>query len=315
MLGNIESGLPYLFPLSLGATFGQAYQYAAFLSPMTLLGDPTLRLRQPPEALPRLQLGQTELDFGEMPVVTMTEGAMPLVAASDEASLEIMEANAGQAPLRFSPIPSFVHFLHDGQWDSNVGDPVTFMLPGEIPAGESQELVVGFNPTAAGDYTGLAAFYTNDPDNTLVVIPFSGSGKAEGDAFDAPGAALPPDGQTIDTPEGAGGECVSAAGIVALEGPESVRPGEPALITLYLSPSADLVRAKAHFILPEGLDLADGEVEWTGALAATDAFARAISVRARHPGEFTILGSLEGELSNGSAVSDCMALQLVVQGE
>jgi hypothetical protein len=315
VLGNIESGLPYLFPLSLGATFGQAYQYGAFLSPMTLLGDPTLQLRQPREARPRLQLEQTELEFGEIPVATMTDGAMPLVAASDEASLRITATNAGQAPLRFSPIPSFVHFLHDGQWDSNVGDPITAMLPGEIPAGESQELTFGFNPTAAGSYTGFAAFYTNDPDNTLVVIPFSGSGKGEGDAANESGAALAPDGQAVEPPEGSGGGCESSTGMVALEGPASVRPGEPASITLYLSPLADLEEATAYFVLPDGLDLADGEVEWTGALAATEAFARAISIRARHPGQFTITGNLEGQLSDGTTVFDCAALQLAVSGE
>ena len=302
VLGNIESGIPFLFPLSLGATFGEAYQYANFLSSMALLGDPTLRIRQPLTTFPILQLQQTELDFGEVPLTTAQDGALPLGAQAGAGNVEIEAFNTGQAPLVFSPIPSFVHSLRDEQWENRANNPVSFTFPDRIAPGESAALVFSFNPTQVGEYTGFVAFYTNDPHHTLVVISFRGTSRDQSDSADSsPNTTIPIR------------ECTSTSNVLALNGPDRLHPGELVDLSMFVSPSLDFQQVNVRFVLPDGIELVEGEVDWTGTLLASDSLERKIVVLAPHPGDYLITGLFEGLTTDGTRVSDCRTLLLIVQ--
>ena len=175
VLGNIESGASSLFPLSLGATFGEAYKYANYLSSMTLLGDPTLRMRERPELTPKLLLEKTEIDFGE--VLTADIDFRPLAEGPGVSEVRIRVENAGEAPLKISPVPSYGYYLRDGHAPEGLeASPVSFIFPDQIEPGTSDEIVFAFLPSRAGDYAGFEAFYTNDPEHILVVISFKGKG-------------------------------------------------------------------------------------------------------------------------------------------
>ncbi|MGA9348898.1 MAG: C25 family cysteine peptidase [Anaerolineae bacterium] len=172
VFGNLESGTSALFPLSLGATFGEAYQYANFLSSMTLLGDPTLRIRKKPEAAPILRLSARELDFGEISV--LDSGAIGAEGYRGS-ELRINVRNEGAAPLQISPVPSFSYYLRNGLPPSG-GDirPIMFSFPNRVEPHSSKELIFNFIPSEQGKYEGFLAFYTNDPDNIFVVIAYRG---------------------------------------------------------------------------------------------------------------------------------------------
>jgi len=302
VLGNIESGIPFLFPLSFGATFGEAYQYTNFLSSMALMGDPTLRIRQPSTTFPILQLQQTELDFGEVSLASVQDGALPLGAQAGAGNVKIEAFNAGQVPLVFSPIPSFVHFLRDGQWENRGNNPISFTFPDRIPPGETAPLVLSLNPTQVGEYTGFVAFYTNDPHHTLVVISFRGTVRDHGDSADSPTGAITPIG-----------ECTSTEDILALDGPDGSHPGELVHLSMQASPSVDFEQVNAWFVLPDGIELIDGEVNWAGALLASESLEHKIVILTPYPGDYVITGLLEGLTTDRTPISDCRTLLLVVQ--
>lgn len=178
VFGNIESGESNLFPLSLGATWGEAYKYANYLSSMTLLGDPTLRMREKPELTPKLVLEQKEIDFGEVPVVDMNSGEL-LTTPPNIGEVRIEVRNEGEMLLKISPVPSYGHYLRDGRAPEGMeASPISFGFPGQVQPGTSEEITLTFLPSKPGNYIGFEAFYTNDPDNILVVIPFRGRGIA-----------------------------------------------------------------------------------------------------------------------------------------
>jgi hypothetical protein len=318
VFGNIESGIPFLFPLSLGATLGQAYQYANFLSPMVLLGDPTLSIRQPVGDGPVVQLGQDQIDFGEVPVVEAKDGALPLGSIDDVSSQSIEIKNAGRSPLVISMIPSFSHFLRDGQWETEWNSPLNFVFPDQIAAGESASLVFNLAPSLPGEYSGFVAFYTNDPRHTLVVVPFRGVARGErviptpeGDSAN-PAAPQGDATDTSDTLVLVGG-CNSTADILSLEGPDKVRPQESVRLRMLVTPSEDLKEAKVRFELPKGIKLVEGEPSWTGALQATASLEREIVVSAAQAGEYMINGYFEGRTADGQSHSDCKTLLLIAQ--
>lgn len=176
VLGNIESGASSLFPLSLGATFGEAYKYANYLSSITLLGDPTLRMRERPELTPKLLLEKKEIDFGE--VLTADIGSIgPLAEGPGSSEVRIRIENAGEAPLKISPVPSYGYYLRDGRAPEGLeAGPVSFIFPDQIEPGTSDEISFAFVPSKEGNYVGFEAFYTNDPEHILVVISFKGKG-------------------------------------------------------------------------------------------------------------------------------------------
>jgi hypothetical protein len=300
VLGNIESGIPFLFPLSQGATFGEAYRYASFFSPVALLGDPTLRLRQQPVSVPVLQLQQAEIDFGRVPVPSSRGGIMPLGASAEDA--EITARNAGQVPLVFSPVPSFIHFLHDGQWPNATNSPLTFTLPDRIAPGQNAKLFFSFNPSQAGDYTGLVGIYTNDPHNTLFVVSFRGTASST----DVPGESSP----VTANPTNA---CTGEGGTLAWNGPDASKPGQPVDLSLVASPSVDFKSANIRLVLPDGVELMDGETEWTGLLLASDAFEYKIVILVSRPGDYVITGLFEGFTADEILVSDCKSLTLAIQ--
>lgn len=175
VFGNIESGTSILFPLSLGATFGEAYKYANYLSSMTLLGDPTLRMREKPKLTPKLVLGQKQIDFGEVPVVDMNSAEL-LTTPPNIGEVRIEVRNAGEAPLKISPVPSYGYYLRDGRAPEGEVSPISFGFPDQVQPGTSAEITLTFLPSKPGNYIGFEAFYTNDPENILVVISFKGKG-------------------------------------------------------------------------------------------------------------------------------------------
>ena len=308
VLGNIESGIPFLFPLSLGATLGKAYQYTNFMSPMVLLGDPTLTIRRSPGTVPVLKLRQAELDFGEVPVVS--SGAMVLGSVDGVGSQVVEASNEGQAPLLFSALPSFVHFLRDGQWETEPNNPINFIFPEQIAPGQSEKLSFNLAPSLAGEYSGFVAFYTNDPQHTLVVVPFRGVARGEGeDRRGDPGSDAPDTPGTLLLVGG----CTNTADILSMEGSERARPQEAVHLTMFVSPSEDLQEVAIRFDLPEGIKLVEGNTEWTGTLRATDALELKIVVSAPQAGEYVISGRLEGQTTGGQPQSDCKTLLLIVQ--
>jgi len=176
VLGNIESGASSLFPLSLGATFGEAYKYANYLSSMTLLGDPTLRMRERPGLTPELLLERTEIDFGEA-LTADIDYIGPLEEGPGFKEVRIRVENTGEAPLTISPVPSYGYYLRDGRAPEEAeAGPVSFIFPDQIEPGMSNEIIFTFLPTKEGDYVGFEALYTNDPEHILVVISFKGKG-------------------------------------------------------------------------------------------------------------------------------------------
>ena len=303
VLGNIESGIPFLFPLSLGATFGRAYQYANFLSPMALLGDPTLRVRQAPQPPSAFRLSQVEIDFGEVPVVEMEDGALPLGGPVGPGSLEIEATNVGRGTLVVNPVPSYVHFLYEGQWPDRLDNPISFIFPDQIAPGGRSVLRFGLSPSRPGEYTGFVAFYTNDPDRSLVIVPFRGTAWGKADATDAPRDAPPPPVE----------ECGGTADILRLEVPESARANERVHILLYVTPASGLRHMEVHLVLPEGVTLLDGELLWTGELSASDLWQREVVVSAARPGTYAIQGRFQGSTVEGTSDSDCKELFLHVQ--
>jgi len=178
VFGNAESVLPLLWPLSLGATLGESYRYRGFLTPIALLGDPTLRLRRPPSRAPRIVLQPTEVDFGTVAPTTADGEAMPLGAQTGETGVVIRVTNTGTAPLVFSRVPSIAHVFFNGEWATGAtATPVSFSTPSQIPPGASDSLVFSFTPTQPGQYAGFIGLYTNDPQAILVTIPFRGTGQ------------------------------------------------------------------------------------------------------------------------------------------
>ena len=176
VFGNIESGAASLFPLSLGATFGEAYKYANYLSSMTLLGDPTLRMREKPELTPKLVLEQREIDFGEVPVVDTSSGEL-LTMPPNIGEVRIEVRNEGEVPLKISPVPSYGYYLRDGQAPEGMEvSPISFGFPDQVRPGTSEEITLTFLPSKPGNYIGFKAFYTSDPEHILVIIPFRGRG-------------------------------------------------------------------------------------------------------------------------------------------
>jgi len=178
VFGNVESGLSLLWPLSLGATLGESYRYRGYLTPLALLGDPTLRLRRPPARAPRIVLDPVEIDFGTV-VPTLADGeAMPLGAQTERPGVVIRVTNLGTAPLVFSRAPSIAHIFYNGEWAVGAtATSVSFSTPGQIFPGGSDSLIFSFAPTRAGEYTGFFGLYTNDPEDILVTIPFRGTGQ------------------------------------------------------------------------------------------------------------------------------------------
>ena len=176
VFGNIESGESNLFPLSLGATWGEAYKYANYLSSMTLLGDPTLRMREKPKLTPKLVLEQKEIDFGEVPVVDMSSAEL-LTTPPNTGEVRIKVRNEGEAVLKISPVPSYGYYLRDGRPPEGMEvGPISFGFPEQVQPGTSEEITLTFLPSKPGNYIGFEAFYTNDPENILVVISFEGKG-------------------------------------------------------------------------------------------------------------------------------------------
>ncbi len=180
VFGNIESGLPLLWPLSLGATLGESYRYRGYLTPIALLGDPTLRLRRPPSRAPRIVLQPTEVDFGTVAPTAADGEAMPLGAQTGGPGVVIRVTNTGTAPLVFSRVPSIAHVFYNDEWATGAtATPVSFSTPSEIPPGASDSLVFSFTPTQPGQYAGFIGLYTNDPQAILVTIPFRGTGQGD----------------------------------------------------------------------------------------------------------------------------------------
>jgi hypothetical protein len=289
---------------------------------MVLLGDPTLTIRQPVDDGPVVQLQQDRIDFGEVPVVRAKDGALPLGSMDGVGSQSIEVVNAGSSPLVFSLVPSFTHFVRDGQWETEPNNPITFVLPEQIAPGASASLSFSLAPLLAGEYSGFVAFYTNDPRHTLVVVPFQGVAHGEGDldrpgrdTTDAPDLDGPESSDTTDTSATLElvGACSSTTDILSMEGPDRARPKEPVHLDILVSPLEDLSEAEVRFELPEGIELVEGDLAWKGALRATDSLEHKVVVSASQAGEYAIGGRFEGQTAGGQSHSDCKTLLLIVQ--
>jgi hypothetical protein len=298
VFGNIESGIPFLYPLSLGATFGQAHQYSNFLSPMALLGDPTLKIRRPPEPAAALALSQPELQFGQVPLVELEDGAMPLGGPSGPGSLEIQATNQGHGALAVNPVPSYMHFLYNGQWPQRIDNPMTFVLPERIEPGEEATLRFGMIPTQPGEYTGFVAFFTSDPHWPVVVLPFSAVAQGEAGSQNAPGE------MPVDAPPRLG-ECTRTDAVLSLEGPTTAAVDQSISIQVAASPLAPLKQVEVRLDLSQGLHVVEGEVSWSGDLNASDVWRRQLVIAAAKPGSYLVQARLKGTTAEGTAVVDC----------
>jgi hypothetical protein len=198
-----------------------------------------------------------------------------------------------------------VHFLHNGQWPQRIDNPMTFVLPDRIEPGEHAVLRFGMIPTQPGEYTGFVAFFTSDPDQPLVVLPFSAVARGETGSQETPGDA------PVDVPPRLG-ECTGTDTVLSLEGPTIASANQSISIQVAVSPLAPLKQVKVWLDLAKGLDVVDGEVSWSGDLDASDLWRRQLVVSAAKPGSYAVQARLTGTTAEGTAVVDCQELSINV---
>lgn len=185
--GTITTGAPRLFPLSLGLTFGDAYKYFNFFTPFSLLGDPTLRIRESPTKVPRVLIRPNQFDFGQFESEESHMARTGLGYVGDYPKEYFLITNTGEGTLFLNPVYSLQLRTRDGQFSSDVA--VYLHLPEErfsadfvrchlfeVEPGEELQLVLTFAPYYKGRYQGTWVLYTNDPDNIVVFLHWRGEG-------------------------------------------------------------------------------------------------------------------------------------------
>lgn len=116
----------------------------------------------PPPTAPDIEVSPTSVEFGPVVIGQSAEQA-------------VLVRNVGSAPLTVSPAVG-----------SNIIAPippfslVSPLTPFTVPAGGAQIVTVRFTPALADVHSGSLNLLTNDPDETIVIVPLSGIGVRPG---------------------------------------------------------------------------------------------------------------------------------------
>ncbi len=161
--------IPSLFTLNAGVNFGESNRY--YMSPeRVILGDPTLRLRNPPQNPPMIHINKDFIDFG-------------YVNKGEEKIESFVITNYGNKTPLIINSRSLKIFLNNETHANSTGQRFVYDLPrppfGPVDPNKSIQIPVSFIPDDTGLFTAELILVTNDPNIPYYKVNFRSFVSAE----------------------------------------------------------------------------------------------------------------------------------------